>query len=135
MIVQRRIPRFKPYSDNDLVYSMYQGLNQAYEIISGVKPDLLVIPWRGAEPLLRGVQAFASVDGASNKLPPFVALEIGEYEFLNIEGRPVPDFIAANRETIRRKTGSALNRIGKNDPEVMVLDETENCVQFARNFR
>ncbi|MDD5111841.1 MAG: hypothetical protein PHG85_04805 [Candidatus Altiarchaeota archaeon] len=123
--------RFRSYGYQDLAYSMYEGLREAYSRITSNKPDLLVAPLRGAEPLLRGIQAMADSDGRSNALPPYVFLEIGE-----AGGRPADkDWTEANRRRIENKLGAALKGLGKEDADVMMLDETQHGVAFGRNYR
>lgn len=130
MVHKRRAPKYRSHSYQDLVYSMYEGLEQAYGIILSDKPDLIVVPLRGAEPLYRGIQAMADSDGLSSSLPPHVLLEVGEFTGPH-QGF---DWDRENPKTIKRKLGAALQKLGKEDPTVMLLDETQHGVVFARNF-
>lgn len=123
-----------PYSVEELE-SYYHSLYSAYRTILASKPDLVVVPLRGAEPLAKAVRLFATLERKSSQLPSFVYPRLGEQTIE--EGTVVDRFSMAKAKTIsdrdrKRECSRVVDKAIKErkkrngrrtDPIILVLDE------------
>lgn len=111
----------------------FEALYTAYQKILKLRPDIIVVPLRGAEPLLRGIQLFASLERKSNMMPRACFLRIGE---INKKESTHPYSLddEAQRGEVDKRIIDAVKKIQKDNPSILLLDETVSGGSIAKNY-
>jgi hypothetical protein len=116
------------------IWEYYEALHQAYLHVLEAKPDIIVVPLRGAEPLWRGIQLIASLERRSSELPRACFLRIGEIE--RGESKHPYSFRVDQQqaETVKRLSKS-IKAVGKKEGlKVLLLDEASRGGSVTKNM-
>ena len=113
----------------------FKALYQTYSEIINAKADILVVPLRGAEPLLRGIQLIASYNKKSSEMPRLCFLKIGEIE--KAESEPKHSFTIDEQQIEAvRMLGKSLSAINKKGPfKILLLDEASKGGSISKNVK
>lgn len=131
----------EPYTYEELV-GYYKGIYKAYRSLIASKPDAIIVPLRGAFPLIRSVQFFASIEKKSNVLPKIYYSRTGQLlaetpqrifdKTVRNEAHAIPE------KQKLREFGSILKRIKvfskKKIPHVVLFDEVFGGGSISKSY-
>ena len=118
--------------------SFFSALQGLYRHVLQNGYSAVIIPLRGAEPFMKAVQLFASLERKSGRLPRVYYLKIGErvnegragvpkYNLPDSFGEFLPAYpIPAQRETIKNTLAKIAVHSDKRDLKVLLIDEVIN---------
>ena len=98
------------------------------------RPDIIIVPLRGGEPLIRGIQLIASLERRSSELPMICFLKIGEIN-PEMSGYPVPIHQQDKDRIVREKLATTFKKIGKTNLKILLLDEAQYGGSISKNFQ
>ena len=124
-------------ASDDVMESFYAGIVRAYQLILETRPDVIVIPLRGAEPLWKFIRSLANSDRCSSELPLACHLRLGEYHALDGEG--VYQIAGGagfedKEKFVREGLSRVLGRLNNPQPTVCILDEAFNGGSIVKNY-
>lgn len=132
---QRKLKkRQKPPAYNEAeILSFYGAINGAYEEIKKVKPDIIVAPLRGAEPLIKSIRLVAGLEKASWAIPKVAYVKTGQFTADYVPGKKLVERVeqrlvpAPTHGEKKKIIDSALaphaEKLNKDNPHIMLLDE------------
>ncbi len=115
--------------------SYYGALRNLYSHVLLNGYDAILIPLRGAEPFMKAIRLFASLERKSNRLPHVVYLKIGERVSEPPEGLPLRSLpehfgaklpahnLASQKETIKNELARLSVKTGKTKLKLLLIDE------------
>ncbi len=111
--------------------SFYDAVHQTYLSILKERPDYILVPFRGADPILKGVQLLASIDRNSSKMPRVIPLLIGEIS----REKSTHPYSFREDEKIA-EIGRRLQRLKglKGTPKLIIVDEVQKGGSMSKNF-
>jgi len=119
------------------ITSFYDAINQTYLAILEARPQYILVPFRGAEPILRGVQLLASLDRNSSKMPRVIPLMIGEID-REISDHPYSFSEEEKRADIMKRLGRLKLPIGHPSfsipARLLIIDEVQKGGSMSKNF-
>ncbi len=121
------------YSQDELE-SFYIAIKIVYRIILASRPDAIIAPLRGAEPLIKSVQLLASLEGKSKRIPPVHYPRTGEqtaervFRKERIRDSFAADMVKAMTDAQKEKElpkifEKIIERHKKGHPKILLLDE------------
>jgi len=115
----------------DRLMSFYQAIKRAEYIVSSRKPDLLIAPLRGAEPIIESMRVIARLEG--HELPEVVYVETGTITARE-DGKPLrPLFPHAKVDLVDKRLTPHLE--GSVRPlRLCLIDEVEQGGSIVKNF-
>ncbi len=87
MVEKKRLVNKKAFRNNPVDYSakelaeFYTATYKAYTSVIADKPNALIAPLRGAEPLTKAIRLYANSEKKSNLLPMFYYPRVGEFNY------------------------------------------------------
>jgi len=118
------------------ITSFYDAINQTYLAILETKPHYILVPFRGAEPILRGVQLLASLDHNSSKMPRVIPLMIGEIDRAKSD-HPYSFSEEEKRADIMKRLKRLTLPEGSlflSPPKLLLIDEVQKGGSMSKNF-
>ncbi|MFH0863295.1 MAG: hypothetical protein V1875_09765 [Candidatus Altiarchaeota archaeon] len=113
------------------VMSFYEAIREAEYIVASRKPDFIVAPLRGAEPLIESMAVVADLEGRD--MPEVVYIETGTIGS-RIDGKPLrPLFPEGKVALVSERLGSRFR--GKDGRlSICLVDEVESGGSIVKNF-
>ncbi len=133
---QQKQDRFRGYNDAQLE-SYFDAVHKVYEAVMRTNVDAILIPLRGAEPFMRAIRLFASLEKKSSQLPRFYTIKIGARvesgkKSLFAKGIPrdsgkyLPSISYAEQAKIIKATLARITKkSGKGNLRLLLLDEVQ----------
>lgn len=124
------------YGVNDPNFQeFYRGLREAQEVILKIKPDILVVPLRGAKPLHDFIQRLSAEDGRSSDMPEFIEVPLGEVSSsTGVKVGITADDTSTKVEVLRQHLIPCLKEKGVEKPVVCILDEVGSGGALLKNM-
>ncbi len=115
------------------IVSFYEAIKLAERIVATEKPDLIVGPLRGAEPIIESMRVIAGLEG--RELPRVVYIETGSIDHIfdgEVRKNPIP-------LNTKQKLGIVISRLAPYlvnhwGLSVLLVDEVEHGGSIVKNY-
>jgi len=115
----------------DSIKSFYEAVREAEYIVASRKPDLIIAPLRGAEPIIESMRVIAELEG--RKLPEVAYVETGTLDSRQ-DGKPLrPLFPKKKVELVRARLSQYIEK-SDGHLKVCLIDEVISGGSIVKNY-